>query len=301
MNKCLAYSRKSAFTLIEMSIVLVIIGLIIGGILAGRDLIDAAAQHAQIAQINNYNTAVLAFENKYGYLPGDIPDPVASNFGFQARGTAAGEGDGNGILEGNCAGNLNNGFDQGCGELPFFWVDISKAGLIDRSIVTSGGYPSMTASTSVNGSALVATWLPTSKLSRNTFIYVFSYGGANYFGISVVDGIGWTLWTAGSPGVTVQQAFNIDSKIDDGLPQSGSVTACYVNSSLEDHRAIWSAGGGNEGSPVTAYGHNCDPTTAATAYANTNCYDNNNVAGTEKYSLSQNANIQNCALAFRFP
>src|SRR5579871_3923101 len=90
----------SGFTLIELSIVLVIIGLIVGGILTGRDLIDAAAQRAQIAQIEKYNTAVNTFRIKYGYLPGDIPDPYASNFGFQARGSVSGEGDGNGIIEG---------------------------------------------------------------------------------------------------------------------------------------------------------------------------------------------------------
>ena len=49
---------KKGFTLIEMSIVLVIIGLIIGGVLLGRDLISAAAVRAQIAQIEKYNAAV---------------------------------------------------------------------------------------------------------------------------------------------------------------------------------------------------------------------------------------------------
>jgi hypothetical protein len=58
----------------------------------------------------------------------------------------------------------------------------------------------------------------------------------------------------------------------------------------------WAAGGGNFGAYSASYG----PTTAATPYASTNCYDNNNVAGTQTYSLSQNANAQNCALSFKF-
>jgi prepilin-type N-terminal cleavage/methylation domain-containing protein len=49
---------KSGFTLIEMSMVMVIIGLVIGGILTGSDLINAATQRTQIAQIEKYNTAV---------------------------------------------------------------------------------------------------------------------------------------------------------------------------------------------------------------------------------------------------
>lgn len=92
--------NKIGFTLIEMSIVLVIIGLIIGGILTGQDLINAASIRAQTSQIEKYQTAVHTFQNKYGYLPGDIPNPYASNFGFQTRGTIEGEGDGNGIIEG---------------------------------------------------------------------------------------------------------------------------------------------------------------------------------------------------------
>src|SRR5579863_4925333 len=96
--------KKSGFTLIELSIVLVIIGLIVGGILTGRDLIDAASQRAQITQIERYQTAVHAFQAKYGgYLPGDIPDPAASGFGFMPRGTLDGQGDGNGLLAANCA------------------------------------------------------------------------------------------------------------------------------------------------------------------------------------------------------
>jgi prepilin-type N-terminal cleavage/methylation domain-containing protein len=94
----------AAFTLIEMSIVLVIIGLIVGGVLAGQSLINAAAVRATISQIEKYQTNT--FRGKYGYLPGDIKDPDASNFGFAARGQYAGEGDGNGVLEGN-PNNIN--------------------------------------------------------------------------------------------------------------------------------------------------------------------------------------------------
>src|ERR1700735_2969244 len=96
-----APTAQRGFTLIELSIVLVIIGLIVGGVLVGQDLIRAADVRAQISQIEKYQTAVNTFRGKYGYLPGDIKDPDASSFGFQPRGPYAGEGDGNGILEGN--------------------------------------------------------------------------------------------------------------------------------------------------------------------------------------------------------
>jgi prepilin-type N-terminal cleavage/methylation domain-containing protein len=84
----------SGFTLIELSIVLVIIGLIVGGVLVGQDLIRAAAVRAQITQIERYNTAANTFRGKYGYLPGDIPNPDATNFGLQSCGITRDEGDG---------------------------------------------------------------------------------------------------------------------------------------------------------------------------------------------------------------
>jgi prepilin-type N-terminal cleavage/methylation domain-containing protein len=74
INKNVMNISKHGFTLIELSIVLVIIGLIVGGILVGRDLISAAAVRAQISQIERYHTAANTFRTKYAYLPGDIPN-----------------------------------------------------------------------------------------------------------------------------------------------------------------------------------------------------------------------------------
>jgi prepilin-type N-terminal cleavage/methylation domain-containing protein len=94
----------AGFTLIELSIVLVIIGLIVGGVLVGQDLIRAAAVRAQITQIEKYNTAANTFYGKYGYLPGDINGTAATQFGFVARGAYGGQGDGNGLVEGTLSG-----------------------------------------------------------------------------------------------------------------------------------------------------------------------------------------------------
>src|SRR5690242_14502943 len=91
--------KLRGFTLIEISIVLVIIGLIIGGILVAQDLIEAARILAQVSQIRRYNVAFDTFRLKYDALPGDIDATKAAGFGFAARAGTNGHGDGDGWLE----------------------------------------------------------------------------------------------------------------------------------------------------------------------------------------------------------
>ena len=74
--------KKSGFTLVEIAIVIVIIGLIVGGVLVGRDLINSADIRAQISQIEEFKAAVSTFRVKYGYLPGDMPPDQAAQLGF---------------------------------------------------------------------------------------------------------------------------------------------------------------------------------------------------------------------------
>ena len=101
-------SDKYGFTLIELSVVLVIIGLIVGGILIGQDLIRSAEVRAQITQIEKYNQAVNTFKGKYGGIPGDLNVGMASQFGFNVPGCdAMGLRNGNGLLEGHPNNEIN--------------------------------------------------------------------------------------------------------------------------------------------------------------------------------------------------
>ena len=308
-------NRKSAFTLIELSIVLVIIGLIIGGVLVGQDLVNAATIRAQISQIYKYNTAVRTFQLKYGYLPGDIPDPAASAFGFIQRGQYRGEGDGNGILEGSCWWFSCTSFytiywpgyemapaSTRPSETLVFWADLSKAGLIEGTFTYPqpwGGFPAASSSTSPS----LNSYLPVSKIGSSVFVYVFNGGsnllvqdGFNYFGIAQVTQLyNSSSSNNSSNGLTVNQAFNIDTKIDDGLPQSGNVFSMYTNMGYP----MWSNVG------FFAYG----ATTISTNASSTTCYDNSNSASsagqngvTQHYSLGVGASPSavNCALSFKF-
>lgn len=292
--------KEYGFTLVELSIVLIIIGLIIGGILMGRDLINAAASRAQISQIEQFNEAVYTFYGKYGFLPGDIKDPYASNFGLSPRGPYAGQGDGNGLLQGNYGNNPSNNTpeEEATGESGMFWVDLTYANGMKLNLIP-GSFSTATPTAvpgPVTGSS-IGKYFPSAKIGSDQYVYVYSEGlrcndTYNYFGLSAVTDIGTTASGTldSNATMTVQQAYNIDSKIDDGLPQSGRVTAVYEN------RALWLcptwAGTGTN----TSF-----PYTTATQGTSTSCFDNGNVTGaTQQYSLEQNGgNGPNCALSFR--
>jgi prepilin-type N-terminal cleavage/methylation domain-containing protein len=273
-------AAKRGFTLIELSIVLVIIGLIIGGVLVGQDLINAAGIRAQIKQIEQYQTAVNTFRGKYGYLPGDMPDPYATQYGFTARGTnGSGQGDGNGIIQGIDSISPATGKGQcgASGELGMFWVDLSKANLVDGSFNSAGKTTGATPATmSLSGSGIMTAsvvqyFFPPAKITgggRGNFVYVWSNNGLNYFGITsnIMIGADDPWYIDSSPGLTVVQAYNIDTKIDDGLPLTGRVTPQYQNDNPQ-----WAAG----------------------------CYDA--PSGTTQYAMDVSSGTGvNCALSFQF-
>jgi prepilin-type N-terminal cleavage/methylation domain-containing protein len=229
------------FTLIEMSIVLVIIGLIVGGILVGQNLVDAAAIRAQVAQIEKFNQAVNTFHDKYGYLPGDITPAAASPFGLMASTGATADGDGNGLME-SCSAWDNDTQNFGC-ETMLFWVHLSQAGLIAESFGNMGAPDSGAVENIIpsNGQPLID-FFPAAKLNgaAGNYIvvytggifsgYYFNNSGYNYFGITVLTSVGnggeYTGQSAAA--LTPHQAYAIDSKMDDGLPFTGTVTSVFL-------------------------------------------------------------------------
>jgi hypothetical protein len=275
---------RAAYTLFELAIVLVIIGLIIGSVLVGRDLISSATIRSQLSQFEQLNAAVNTFLGKYGGLPGDLNASLASQFGFASRNGTTGNGNGDGLIQGSGGWAI---LQQG--EPYMFWQDLASSNLLPGS---SGGC-----------------FGPAGKIPGNCF-FVYSGGvqggnGLNYYNLSVpvnLNGYGRCSWClASNPGLTVAQAYNIDLKIDDGLPQSGNVKSLYLSCNDQGAYAVAWAGvgivqeGGVPASSDSGY-------TTATAGSSTTCFDNGNTAGAiQHYSMAQkNGAGMNCALSFRF-
>ena len=82
-------SRQGGFTLVEIAIVLVIIGLLLGGILKGQEMITQAKIKNVIADMSGVSAAMYGYQDRYRALPGD--DKAASRW----SGATAGDGDGN--------------------------------------------------------------------------------------------------------------------------------------------------------------------------------------------------------------
>lgn len=90
-------SRNRGFTLVEISIVLVIIGLILGGILNAQSVIRNAQTKDSIKALNDMTAATRQFQDRYGMLPGDYSNAVTSLPGMVAP-CAGVNGNGNGII-----------------------------------------------------------------------------------------------------------------------------------------------------------------------------------------------------------
>jgi len=109
--------KQNGFTLIEIAIVLVIIGLLLGGVLKGQELITAARVRNLISTQDGVKAAYFGFLDRYRALPGDYNSATANIPSCAAV----------------CLNGDNNGQIAGASEPQIAWEHLSKAGFITGS------------------------------------------------------------------------------------------------------------------------------------------------------------------------
>jgi prepilin-type N-terminal cleavage/methylation domain-containing protein len=208
--------HHSAFTLIELSMVLVIIALLVGGILVGRDLIHAASIRSTVSYVEKLNMAVNTFRSKYNCIPGDCP-AATRFFASATQPDAVSNGNGNQLLSEDLG---NVGYQNT--ERSYFFDHLAVSRLInlptfDETAAPAGGFtyprPSI-------GSSLIASSPQTTLLNNPNAL-----SAGNYFYIGLVPDLNDGWFSANPPVLKAPDAYSIDAKMDDGKPLTGRVRA----------------------------------------------------------------------------
>lgn len=210
--------KEFAFTLVELAIVLIIIGFVIAGISGGISLVQSAKLNAVISEVREKQTAVLNFRSRFNALPGDF------NGAFAIWGTTCGDSSigGTNSCSGNSSGiidsfvsNLNNGPVE---DLKF-WQHLSLAGMLSGSF--SGQI--------VTGRRQVINInVPGTAYSSAGGYWPRSFpGGGHYNYPSTINAFEFGSFNSGGTYansiIMPMEAYSIDQKIDDGVPNTGKV------------------------------------------------------------------------------
>lgn len=241
--------NKVGFTLVELSIVLVIIGLVIGGVMVGRDLIEASKIRAQITQISDIETQINTFRVKYNCLPGDCIN-ATSAIGSTYNGNTINDGDGDGLIRSIYAyGIVQTVGDclqpDATGEVSQLLLQLRAAGFgnyLANGVLNSGNavvginysYAAYGNRTGFFISCLTRTtnaaWIP--LFLRRGNIIVIGAGAATIgrigYGIGTYGKYSWGTYgyyaagtTINPIGIPADAVRQIDEKTDDGIPNSG--------------------------------------------------------------------------------
>jgi hypothetical protein len=223
------------FTLVEMSIILVIVGLLVGGVMVGKTLIRSAALRGVASEYQRFNTAMQNFREQYSSLPGDLAN--ATHYWGVAT-TCPGDST-HTSLTGTCNGNGNDQVESSAPnsvETLRFWQHLVYAGQIEGSYSgTSGGAANTytttigvnTPSSKIDGAGW-SIWTAGYYDYTSTALFEGNYVNTFFYGAQVTDNI-----TQGAV-LAPKDAKTIDTKMDDGMPATGNIrvredqTACHT-------------------------------------------------------------------------
>ncbi len=213
---------NSAFSLVELSIVIIIIGLLFVGVSGGSKLIESAKISRLMSEIRSIDSAIVAFNQAYDALPGDF-DTAQSLFGT----SGVNNGDGDGLVETILGTNSADALGD---EISNVFVHLQYGEFIDGSYTAQIDQLNFVKEMPFSAYAIYINTLSETTsgkiLDRN--FYPSSFSGKNHIFIGSVK-IPFLLVNRNFKNIegaflTNGQALSIDKKYDDGVMDSGSIS-----------------------------------------------------------------------------
>ncbi len=197
MPQPLKTHTNGGFTFVELVIVTVMVSLIVAAIMASGNMIRNAQLQSVVTDINEFTLAMRNFENRYGFMPGDLPD-AEDYWGA----VTTDNGDGDGILD-----------DV---EILQFWQQLSLAGFLEGNYLNVYGGAG---TDYVVGENCPESGIESAGFQPRYFLdlhddatHAFLFGGT---AVSILN----------APVLTPTEAHGLDQKYDDGFASQGDIRA----------------------------------------------------------------------------